>query len=133
MKSDAGVSLVESLLVVVMAGFIVALMANLPNAMSLVSKSNHLSLAREIASKQIEDTRNIKYVNLVNNNSPIADSRLSSLPQGFGTLIIQDCPIQICTNGEAVKQVISTITWMDLNKTQTVTLNALIGEGGLNQ
>lgn len=133
MKKETGASLIEFLLVVVMVGIIIVLMANLPNAMNLINKSNHLSLAKEIASKQIEDTRTIKYENLVDSNNPISDSRLALLPHGAGTIVIQDCPSQICTNGEDIKQVISTVTWMDLNKTQTVQLNAMIGKGGLNQ
>ena len=63
---------------------IVFLLANLPNAMMLINKSNHLSLAREIATKQIEDKRAISYANLTldnpSNPPAIVDSRLNLLP-----------------------------------------------------
>lgn len=130
---EKGVSLIESLLVVVVIGTIVFLLANIPNALMLIGKSKHVSLAREIAVKQIEDKRNINYANLVNDNSPISDSRLSLLPQGNGTVVVEDCPPSICTNGENIKQVIVTLSWVDNNKTQSLNLNTLIGEGGINQ
>lgn len=133
MKNQRGVSLIESLLVVVIVALIVFLMANLPNAMNLVSKSKHLSLAREIAAKQIEDKRSINYTNLVNDTSAISDSRISLLPGGSGTVIVADCDVLICTSGESVKQVSVTVSWKDNNKPQTIILSTFMGEGGLNQ
>ena len=130
---EKGVSLIESLLVVVILGSVVFLLANIPNALSLVGKSRHLSLAREIAFRQIEDKRNINYVNLVNDSSPINDSRISLLPQGTGTVVVEDCDPLICTAGEAIKQVIVTVNWQDNNKAQNITFKTMIGEGGINQ
>ncbi len=132
-KLESGSSLIESLLVIVMVGIIVVLMANLPSAMNLVNKSKHSSLAREIASKQIEDKRMIQYANLVNDNSLVVDSRLSLLPEGSGVVIVEDCDPLICTSGEHIKQVSTTISWKDNNKPQTITLKTMIGEKGLNQ
>lgn len=136
MSAQRGVSLIESLLVVVVVGFIVALMANLPNAMNLITKSKQLSLAREISTKQLEDKRAINYVNLANSTEDLKtlDSRLSLLPNGGGTVVVADCDTEkICTNGEPIKQVIVTINWKNNNKQQSVTLSTLIGKGGLNQ
>lgn len=128
-----GNSLIESLLVIVMVGIIVILMGNLPNAINLMSKSKHLSLAREIATKQIEDKRSINFVNLVNDNSAISDSRISLLPSGNGNVVVQDCDALICTNAESLKQVIVTVNWKDNAKPQTITISTFIGQGGLNQ
>lgn len=133
MKKESGVSLIESLLVVVVIGSIVFLLANIPNALMLIGKSKHVSLAREIAVKQIEDKRNINYANLVNDNSPIADSRLSLLPSGAGTVVVEDCPPAICASGENIKQVTVSLSWVDNEKLQNISLNTLIGEGGINQ
>ncbi|MBI2330345.1 hypothetical protein HYU94_03065 [Candidatus Daviesbacteria bacterium] len=130
---EKGVSLIESLLVVVIIGSIVFLLANIPNALMLISKARHVSLAREIAVKQIEDKRNINYSNLVNDNSAISDSRLSLLPQGVGTVVVEDCPAAICANDEPIKQVTVTVSWVDNNKAQNINLNTLIGEEGINQ
>lgn len=133
MKNERGVSLIESLLVVVVLGSIVFLISSIPNSLMLVGKSRHVSLAREIAVKQIEDKRNISYVNLVNDNSPISDSRLSLLPEGLGSVVVSDCDPVICTNGESIKQVKVTVNWKDNNKTQSVNLQTMIGEGGISQ
>lgn len=133
MGNEKGVSLIESLLVVVVIGSIVFLMANIPNALTLINKSKHVSLAREIAVKQIEDKRTINYTNLVNNSSPIADNRLSLLPQGFGTVEVTDCDPTVCTNDEHIKQISVTINWQDNNKLQAISIQTMIGEGGINQ
>lgn len=135
--NQKGVSLVESLLVVVMVGLVVFLLANLPNAINLIGKSRHLSLAREIATKQIEDKREISYANLTNDNPAdppaIVDPRLSLLPVSSGTVLVEDCDAQICTNDEHVKQITVTVNWKDNGKQQIVTLKTFIAEGGLNQ
>lgn len=141
MKNQTGVSLIESLLVIVVVSGIVFLMANLPNAMGLINKSKHLSLAREIASKQIEDKRSTSYSNLVSDPSPqpFSDSRLNLLPKpsansSAGTILIEDCDsVKICTNGEHVKKITVTVNWTDNQKPQTIFLITFIGEGGLNQ
>lgn len=137
MKSQKGTTLVEILLVIIVLGASVFLIASLPNALSLITKSEHLSLAREIASKQIEDKRAISYANLSNDSSAIADSRISSLPNGSGITVVEDCVKetypQYCPNDEHIKIITVTVNWKDNNKDQTITLNTFIGEGGINQ
>lgn len=134
--------MIESLLAIVVIGSAVFLLANIPNALVLVGKSQHMSLAREIAVKQIEDKRTVKYINIPLGSTPIADSRLSSLPQGSGTVVVgietspgvwANCETSVCTNGESIKQVTVTVNWQDNNKPQTLTLKTMIGEGGINQ
>ena len=132
-QSEDGASLPESLLAVVILGVLVLLMANIPNAMMLISKSRHLSLAREIAVKQIEDKRSINYTNLINDTAELSDPRLSLLPEGSGTVIVEDCSPAVCTNGESLKQVTVTVNWLDNNKDQSIALKTMIGEGGINQ
>lgn len=133
MKQESGVSLIESLLVVVVIGVLVFLLASIPNSLMLITKSRHASLAREIAVKQIEDKKTINYTNLVNDNSPVNDTRLSLLPQSGGTVVVEDCLVAICTNGEHIKQITVTVNWQDNNKSQEVILKTMIGEGGINQ
>lgn len=133
MKSDRGTSLIESLLIVVMVGIIIVLMANLPNAFLLISKSKHLSLAKEVAAKQIEDKRAISFINLANGTQSVSDTRINLLPQAAGTVTVADCDASICLNGENVKRITVNISWQDNNKLQTVKLDTFIGEGGINQ
>lgn len=134
---NKGFSLIELLLVIIIVGTSIFLLANLPNALNLVTKSNHVSLAREIAAKQIEDKRSLSYANLVPDTSSISDSRLFLLPSSSGTVKVEDCdPMvhpQFCPNSEHIKIVTVTINWQDNNKSQTISLNTLIGEGGINQ
>lgn len=130
---EKGFSLIESLLVVVIIGSAVLLIANIPNALMLIGKSRHVSLAREIAVKQVEDKRTINYSNLVNDNSPISDTRLNLLPQGNGTVEVADCDPSICTQGENIKSVMVIVNWQYNGKSQTVSLKTMIGEGGINQ
>lgn len=133
MKREKGISLVESLLVIVIITAVVTLLTNLPNAISLISKSNNLSLAREIASKQLEDERGISYANLANGSSAVSDPRIASLPQGSGIVLIEDCEASICTYSEHIKKVTVTILWKENGKDQEISLKTFIGEGGLNQ
>lgn len=130
---EKGVSLIESLLVVVIISVIVLLMANLPNAMGLIQKSRHLSLAREIAAKALEDKRSISWANLVNDTTSVSDPRVTLLPQGTGEVLIEDCEQQICTNSENIKHLKVSVSWQENSKDQKITLDTFIGEGGLNQ
>ncbi len=133
MRSQRGVSLVESLLVIVAVSAIVLLMVNLPNVINLMNKSNHLSLAREIGLKQLEDKRTTSYINLVNGTTTISDTRVGMLPQGAGTVIVADCDPSICTNSEHLKKITVSVSWKDNNKQQNFKIDTFIGEGGLNQ
>lgn len=136
LKRQIGVSLVESILVIVIFGMIILLMANLPNAMGLITKSKHLSLAREIATKQIEDKKATNYSNLVPDTTAItssSDSRIGLLPSGAGQVKVEDCDASICTNSEDIKQVTVTVNWKDGGKQQSVSIKTFIGKGGLNQ
>ena len=128
-----GLSLIEIILVVGALGFIVILMANIPNALGLVTKARHISLAKELATKQIEDKRATAYANLVNDTVPISDSRISLLPGGSGTVEVKDCDVTICTNAEPIKHIKVSVSWKDNQKTQSILLETFIGQGGLNQ
>lgn len=133
LRSSSGFSLIESLLVVIVIGMIVFLLASIPNSLMLFAKSKHASLAREIAVKQIEDKRTINYSNLVNGSSTISDPRLTSLPQGNGTIVVGDCNPAICINSENIKEITVSVNWLDNNKTQSLTIKTMVGEGGINQ
>ncbi len=133
MDNEEGFSLIELLVVIVIISTIVFLLANLPNAFLLMAKSKHLSLAREIASKQIEDKRAMQFGNLVNDTTQISDVRLRELPNGSGTTTVADCDLTICTNEENIKKITVSILWKDNQKTQSVILDTLLSEGGINQ
>ncbi len=128
-----GSSLVEVLMVIAAISILIILIASFPNSMNLVSKSQHQSLAREIAAKQIEDLRNLSYVNLVLGETQILDSRVSLLPSGNGKIIVENCDPDICVNDENTKTVTVTVLWKEATKDQKIEINTLISEGGLSK
>lgn len=133
LKSENGVSLIELLLVIALVGFLVLLMANFPNSITLIGKANHQSTALKIASKALEDKRGLQYANLANGETPLSDTRLLSLPSSTGLVLVEDCDPLICTQGEEVKQVFIKVTWQEGGKLQEINLKTLISEGGLSK
>ncbi len=134
MKKTAqkGFSIIEVVLVAAVAIFVVITIANLPSSLGLVGKSKNESLAKEITIKAIEDARTAGSqdpTNLVSGS--INDSKLASLPSGSGQLQISNCPANICTNGENLKQVTATVTWNESGTQKSVQITTLITKGGL--
>lgn len=132
LSSQRGVSLIEVVLALAALGFLALLVVNIPTSIRLIGESRHQSLAREIMSKQIEDTRNTTYANLADGTQNISDSRMSSLPGSSGTILIGPCPANICTQGETAKQVTVTLSWKEGQNPVTVNLKTIIASGGLN-
>lgn len=130
-SNPTGVSLVELLIVVAVIGFLAILVASIPNSIALIGKSKYVSVAREIAVKQIEDSRAIGYDNLVDGSNAVNDSRLNSLPSGTGSVTISDCDISICASGEDLKQVIVKVSWKESGKDAEVKLTTFVSENGL--
>lgn len=133
-KNQQGFSLIEVVLVIMLIGFLILIISNLPSSFRLIGKSKNESLAREIAVSEIENQRAKTYINLANTSNPlpqISDSRISQLPQGNGTIEIKDCPNTICQRSEQTKQVIVTVNWIQDTQVKTVQLTTLISNGGL--
>lgn len=128
-----GFSFVEILLVIMVVGLIVSLISNLPNTVSLISVSRRDSIAKDIATKEIENIRLKGFDNLGSiGTSSFSDSRLNQLDSSSATLTIADCPGDICKNGETdVKQITVTLTWREKNQTRSINLATLISKGGL--
>lgn len=131
-----GFSLIEILLVLAGVGFLIILLSALPNSIKLVSWARDQSLAREIAAKQIETTRDQSYINLALGTQTLdktTDPRFELLPSGSGQKTIENCDIQICTQSEHVKKITVTINWAQEGDIKHVQLVTFIAEGGLNQ
>lgn len=126
-----GFSLIDSILAVVIVSSIVFLLANIPNAILLISKSKHLSIAKEIATKAIEDKRSMDYSNIINsNNTPVSDERVGLLPSGSAFITITDCGITLCPNSEVVKTLSVVINWNEAGKQNKYKIDTLISEEG---
>lgn len=128
-----GFSLVEILLVIAGIGFLIILMAALPNSVKLITHSKYQSLAREIAAKQIETVREQSYANLALGTQGLSDSRINLLPSGSGVKMVEDCDPQICTQSELVKKVTVTIDWIQEGSNKQARLVTFVSDGGLNQ
>ncbi len=132
-SAQRGISLVELLIVTTTIGFLAILIAAIPNAITSVTKSQHRSLARNIASKQINYLRQQGFANLANGSSSFTDLDLEKLPQSSALQEISNCPVEVCTNNESVKSVQVTVAWVDSGATQSATLSTLVGLGGIGQ
>lgn len=126
-----GISLIEIVVTMMVIGFVILLITNVPQAIRLITNSNHESLAKDIVSKQIEDLRNQGYSLLSNGTTTINDSRLNQLPTSSSSVIVSSCSVAICPNNEHTKQVEVKVTWSDQGKIGNVDVYTLISEGGL--
>lgn len=130
-NNQSGVTLVESLLVIIIVSAIAMLIANIPNSISLINKSKHLSIAKEIAAKAIEDKRSMDYLSLADgSNTPITDSRVILLPSGSAVITVADCGVPICANSEIAKTISVIISWKEAAKQQSFKIDTLISKGG---
>lgn len=136
-KSEKGLSIVEIILVIMIIGFIVSIINTLPPSIGLIGISKHESIAKEIAQKQIEDLRTLSYDNICDPSGGacttlITDPRLASLPGSSSQVVIDVCPVSICTQNEQVKKTVVTVNWIETgNKTKKVEISTFISKGGL--
>lgn len=128
-NSQSGVSLVEVLMVLAAVSILVFLVSSIPNSITLINKSVHLSLVKEISIKKLAELKKKDYASLT--DETITDQRLKTLPSGIGNVTVSDCNETICPNGEEIKQVEVNITWKENGKTQSFKIQSLITEGGL--
>ena len=109
---QSGFSLVEVIIAIFLAGAMVLVIANIPQAIRLITLSRSESIVREVAARKLEDMRLTGYDNLAaSGTSNFSDPRLSSLAAVSATSTVIDCPVSLCPGGEAVKQVTISIDW----------------------
>lgn len=128
---QSGFSLIELILVILVAGMILLVISNLTPTFNLLKTSNRENISRQIVAKKIEDIRAQGYDNLANGNNAFSDTRLVQLPQGNATTNIEDCPATICLNNEPIKKITIQVTWSENNQNQNFSATTLISKGGL--
>ncbi len=130
-KKQLGFSIIEIILVIAVTGAIVLVLANLPASINLIGKSGHESIAQQIAQQTVENLRGTGYANLGKGTVQIVDNRLSKLPGGAASRIIEDCPAAICQPDEKTYKVTITVSWSEKTEPRSVILTTMISEGGL--
>lgn len=132
-SKEHGVSLVELLLVFVVVISVALLVINSGPTILSVGQSRRTSLAREIASRQIEKMRKIPFDSLLLETNSFTDSALSSLPASSATYTVDDCPVSLCDEDEVMKRIRVEVSWEDSGETKTVELWTLTAAGGIGE
>lgn len=126
-----GFSLIEVLVTLFIIGAIVLVMANIPQVITLVKGSQSELKVREVTAGKIEDIRLSGFDNLADGTTPIIDSKLNSLANVSGVVLIEPCPLQLCTSGELVKKITITITWNENSEPKRFSVTTLVAKEGL--
>lgn len=132
-KFEKGISLIELILVLVAIAVLAILVTSLPASIQSIRNSGNTSQAREIASKQLDYLRKQPYSNLINGINSFSDINLSKLPSPTAEYNIENCPAEVCTQGELAKQIKVTINWIEGGNVKKLELSTLVTEGGLGQ
>lgn len=128
-RSQAGFTLVELVVTVVVIGLIIASLGGLYYAMQVSEvQSQHYDMAVRAARTEIEDLRNTGYNNLTpGTNMDFSSSLPSALPPGKkGTVAISQQLADLL-------RVDVTITYTDYGTPVTITLSSDIGVIGISQ
>lgn len=132
-KLEQGLSLIELLLVIAAVSILGILIASFPSAIASINKSRHISIAKDIASREIDVLRKQTYDSLSNGTSLFTDENLPILNQASATYDIEDCQPSVCGNEEEIKQVKVKVAWNELGDDKVVSISTLIGKGGIGQ
>jgi hypothetical protein len=131
--SQAGLSLIELIMVVMAVAFLALLIVNLPSSISTISKSRHTSIARDIVTKKIDAFRKADYNSLSNGLNSFSDPNLNNLPRAAAIYGIEDCPLSVCALGESAKKVTVKVSWNETGDIKKVELSTIISEGGIGK
>lgn len=133
---QSGITLVEVLMAVILLVFIVIVINTLPSSFSSINRSNHTSIAREVAAKQIDNLRLLKYENLPYGTFSFSDSKLNPLSAISATYKVECYPVVnncVDPNVETAKLVTVTLAWKESGDNKQVELITIVSSGGLAQ
>lgn len=130
---ENGISLIEIILVIAVVIALALLLGTLPSSISSINKSRHTSIAREIATREIEYLKKQPYENLLEGVNPFTDSSLNSLSKNNASYEIKPCSALICTYNEDMKEVKVSVAWDEAGEPVKVELTTLIYAGGVGQ
>lgn len=128
MKKDAGFTLVEILMTILLLGVATASITSVfISIRNIQLQSAYYDTAHRAAAREIESLRNDSYASLTAGQTINFTSSLpASLPNATGTAVIS-------APTESLRRVDATVSYKSQGKTKTFTLSSLIGEIGITQ
>lgn len=143
-RKISGHMLAEAMMAIMMLAVCALIFtATLPAAHNSRAKADNFNIATSLASKMLEEVRNIGYTNatatqlaasgLIDSATPVAtdtysftnvdagivDSPASTLTSGVGRLVVEQIGIDL-------RRVTATVTWSEKGQTKTVSLATLL-------
>ena len=133
-KNQAGLSLIEVLISMLLISVLFVLFQSALNSVILVRQTSKEDLAYHVASKEMEALRGVSYASLTNANSVTCTSDPGDpISQMLGQ-IQGSCVYSVTSDYggmSGVKQITVTVSWTDRILKQ-VTVQTLAGSGGIN-
>lgn len=128
-KNQAGFTIIELLVTIVVATLIILAVSSLFITIARAQRSTELlEVASRAGERQIESLRNENYVSLVPDSTvTFTDVLPASLPEPRTGVAAISEPI------DGVRRVDITVTYRDAGKNKTVKLSSLIGQIGIAQ
>src|SRR4030042_2081327 len=123
-SSQKGYLLIEVCVSLLLVTFILVLYTNAINIMRLIDFSKYKLIATNVASRKIENLRNIPY-DQVTGTGTLTDPELGKLPLGSGSW-------NVSVHQGDLKQVTVQVNWKENQRDNSIKLETLIGQNGLN-
>ena len=129
-KRQAGFSLVEIAVGLVVIGLVVISISNVFISIGVIQRqSAHLSLAARLAEQKIESLRNNHYNTIPLSPPPIDFT--SELPADLATP--RSATVNVSEPSPGIKRLEVTITYREGSRSKTVQLSVLLGNIGISQ
>ncbi len=124
MPKRPGFTLIEVLLSSFFFIALITILLSSSGTLLNTRKTNLETVAAKIASKQIEDLRNMAYTSVA--SGPITDTDLSKLPQGAANKTVTNYQ-----SSADIKDVLITVTWTENSAAKQLKMETLIYKNGL--
>lgn len=122
--SKKGFTLIEVLLSSFFFIALITILLSSSGTLLNTRKTNLETVASKVASKQIENLRNMPYASVTSGS--IVDGDLSKLPQGAGTKTVTSYQ-----SSADIKDVLITVTWVENHASKQLKMETLIYKNGL--
>jgi Tfp pilus assembly protein PilV len=126
-KGQKGFSLLELLIAFFLITVTVFVFLKTTDTLGRITRGKHQTTAYHIASKKIEEFRNSSFASLPS-SGPFSDPQLSSIPQGSGTITVDNYQ-----SSTKIKQITVAVSWLEQSAPRQISLSTLISEGGLHR